>query len=48
MLQDFKHQTDNSQTSNECLAVNAAQEELKDDVTSLTAIITILIKEIHL
>lgn len=48
MLRDFKHQTDNSQTSNECLAVNATQEELKDDVTSVTAVITILIKDIRL
>lgn len=41
-------QTPDSHTSNECLAVNATQEEFKDDVASLTVIITVLIKEIHL
>lgn len=47
MLQDFKRQTD-SLTSNERSTVNATQEELKDDAASVTAIIAILIKEIHL
>lgn len=47
MLQDFKCQTD-SLTSNEHSTVNATQEELEDDAASVTAIIAILIKEIHL
>lgn len=45
MLQNLKHQTENSCGSEEGSAVDVTQE---DDGASVAATITILIKEVHL